>query len=145
MERKPQTYANHAKFVPMYHFVTFLILLINLVWSAWRLFQGPSADTVVGLLLAVALILMFFHLRVFPLKVQDRVIRLEMRLRLAEVLPEDLRPRIGDLTPGQMVALRFAGDDELPGLVRQVLDGKLEGRDAIKKAIGSWQPDYLRC
>jgi hypothetical protein len=145
MERQTQTFENHAKFVPSYHFLTFTILLTNLALAAWRLFRGPSPDTVVALLLAVALVLMFFHLRVFPLKVQDRVIRLEMRLRLAEVLPEDLRPRIRDLTPGQLVALRFAGDAELPGLVRQVLEGKLEGRTAIKKAIKDWQPDYLRC
>lgn len=144
MERKPQTYENHAKYVPTYHMLTFGILLIYLGFTIWRLVRGPSTDTVVAFLLAVALSFMFFHLRTFPLKVQDRLIRLEMRLRLAEVLPDELRPRIDDLTASQLVALRFASDEELPGLVREVLDGKFADRNAIKKAIKSWQPDYLR-
>ena len=144
-EKKPQTYENHAKFVPTYHFVAFGILVINLGWSIWALIAAPSGGAVVALLLAVALLLMFFHMRTFPLSVQDRVIRLEMRLRLGEVLPEDLRPRIGELTRGQLVALRFAGDGELPELVREVLEGRLTGASAIKKKIKDWQPDYLRC
>jgi len=145
-EKMPQTYENHAKLVPTYHFVAFGILVINLGWSIWALIKAPSdGATIVALLLAVALLLMFFHMRTFPLSVQDRVIRLEMRLRLAEVLPDDLRPRIGELTRGQLVALRFAGDGELPGLVREVLEGRLTGGRDIKKKIKDWQPDYLRC
>lgn len=144
-EKKPQAYENHAKFVPTYHFVAFGILVINLGWSIWALIAAPSGGAVVALLLAVALLLMFFHMRIFPLTVQDRVIRLEMRLRLGEVLPEDLRSRIGELTRGQLVALRFAGDGELPELVREVLEGRLTGAGAIKKKIQDWQPDYLRC
>lgn len=144
-EKKPQTYENHAKFVPTYHFVTSGILVINLGWSIWALIAAPSGGAVMALLLAVALLLMFFHMRTFPLSVQDRVIRLEMRLRLGEVLPEDLRSRIGELTRGQLVALRFAGDGELPELVREVLEGRLTGASAIKKKIKDWQADYLRC
>jgi hypothetical protein len=144
-ERKPQTYENHARFVPTYHFVTFGILVINLGWSIWALIAAPSGGGVVALLLAVALLLLFFHVRIFPLTVQDRVIRLEMRLHLAEVLPDDLRRRIGELTSGQMVALRFAGDGELPDLVRRVLAGEFTSRKAIKQEIKDWQGDYLRC
>lgn len=144
-DKKPQSFENHSKIVPSYHVLTFGILLINALWSIWRLIQGRDADSLIGLLLAVALIAMFFHLRLFPLTVQDRLIRLEMRLLLREVLPEDLLPRIGELTRGQLVALRFASDEELPGLVREVLDGKLESRAAIKKKIVSWKADHLRC
>lgn len=143
-ERKPQTYANHARFVPTYHFLTFGILVINLGWSIWRLIAEVSGASVVTLLLAVALLLMFFHMRIFALTVQDRVIRLEMRLRLRQVLPEDLRPRVDELTRGQLVALRFASDDELPDLVREVLEGRLAGAKNIKTKIKDWQPDYLR-
>ena len=144
-ERKPQTYENHARFVPTYHFVAFGILVINLGWSIWTLIKAPSGGAVMALLLAVALLLVTFHSRTFPLTVQDRVIRLEMRLRLHEVLPDDLRPRIGELTRSQLVALRFAGDGELPDLVREVLEGRLAGATAIKQKIKDWQPDYFRC
>lgn len=144
-ESKPQTYENHARFVPTYHVVAFVFLVINAIWSIFRLIREPSFDTAVNLLLAAALLLLFFHLRVFPLTVQDRVIRLEMRLRLERVLPADLQARIGELTTGQLVALRFAGDAELPELVREVLDGKLAGRKEIKLKIKDWQPDHLRC
>ena len=140
-EKKPQTYANHAKIVPTYHIMALGILVINLGWSIWKLIKDPSIDAAVGLLVAVALIAMLLHLRLFPLTAQDRVIRLEMRLRLEEVLPEDLQARIADLTPRQLVALRFASDAELPDLVREVLDGKLDSGAAIKKRIRDWQPD----
>lgn len=144
-DKKPQTYANHRKFVPTYHFIAFGILVINLAWTIFRLIKEPSVGSVVAVLLALALIAMFLHLRLFPLTVQDRVIRLEERLRLKEILPEDLQPRIADLTRTQLVALRFAGDEELPGLVREVLDSKIENGEAIKKKIRSWRPDYFRC
>ena len=80
----------------------------------------------------------------FTLAVQDRVIRLEMRLRLQQLLPQELRPRIPDFTIDQLIALRFASDAELPGLARKVLDEKLAERKAIKKLIQNWQPDYQR-
>lgn len=144
-EKKPQTYENHAKIVPSYHIVAFVILVINAGWSIYRLIREPSLDAVVNLLLAAALLLLFFHLRIFPLTVQDRVIRLEMRLRLERILPADLRERIGELSHGQLVALRFASDGELPELVREVLDGNITDRKEIKLKIKDWQPDHLRC
>ncbi len=148
-EKKPQTYENHARLVPPYHFGVSLILLVNLLWTGWRLIQPLFSDDafsfsrVMGFLLALAFIGLFWYCRIFPLAAQDRVIRLEMRLRLAEVLPEDLRGRVADLAPGQLVALRFAGDQELPDLVRAVLDEGLAG-GKIKKRIKSWRPDYFR-
>jgi len=143
-EKVPQNFANHAKIVPHYHFFTFGILLINLGWAIWQLWKAPALGAGVALLLAVALIFMFFQLRIFPLSVQDRVIRLEMRLRLREVLPEDLRARIPEIGAKQLVALRFASDPELPGLVREVLDQGLRDGKAIKQKIKNWQADHLR-
>ena len=143
-EKKPQTRENHARLVPPYHFGVFLILVINLVWRGWGLFQSLAFGAVMAFLMALAFLGLFWYCRIFPLAAQDRVIRLEMRLRLAEVLPEDLRGRVGDLKPGQLIALRFAGDEELPDLVRAVLDGEVTAGGEIKKRIKSWQPDYFR-
>jgi len=77
--------------------------------------------------------------------VQDRVIRLETRMRLLEILPADLKPRIGELSLRQLLALRFASDGEMAELARTVLDQKIESSQAIKRMIRDWQPDYLRC
>ncbi|HSU84936.1 MAG TPA: DUF6526 family protein [Thermoanaerobaculia bacterium] len=143
-----QNYANHAKFVPGFHFVTFGILTINLIWSLFRLFWGvpgiPIPDRLLNVAVAVALALMAWYLRVFPLKAQDRIIRLEETLRLERLLPADLRPRIGDLRPGQLIALRFASDEELPALTRAVLAGEVTAPGEIKKRVQSWRADHFR-
>jgi uncharacterized protein DUF6526 len=117
---------------------------LNLIWSMVRLYRVPGIDAVMGVIVALALLGLAFYVRMFPLRVQDRVIRLEMSLRLASVLPPDLRARASVLRPGQLVALRFASDAELPGLVRQVLDENLTDRREIKKRIREWQADHLR-
>ena len=140
----PQTYANHTRIVPAYHMGAFPILVINLLWSAYRVVRSFSGDSAVALLVAVALLLIFFHARIFVLKVQDRVIRLEMTLRLEKLLPADLRPRIKDFTVDQLIALRFASDEELPDLARKVLAENVSTRKAIKQMIKKWNPDYLR-
>jgi hypothetical protein len=140
----PQTFENHTRIVPAYHLGTLGIFAVNLLWSLYRLAKYPSADTLVSLLLAVGLLLLFFYARAFALTVQDRVIRLEMELRMRQLLPADLQSRIVDLTPGQLVALRFAGDEELPDLFRTVLDDKVTDLKAIKKMIKKWRPDHLR-
>lgn len=139
-----QNFKNHAKIVPLFHGVAFPILVLNLGWSAYRAFTRPSWDTGIAALLGLSLVLMFFFARTFALGVQDRVIRLEMRLRLREVLPADLAPRIGEFTTAQLIALRFASDAELPALARRVLDERLTDRKAIKQMIADWQPDHLR-
>ena len=140
----PQTYANHTRIVPAYHMGAFPILVINLLWSGYKVVRSFSGDSVVALLVAVALLLIFFHARIFVLKVQDRVIRLEMTLKLEKLLPADLRPRIKDFTVGQLIALRFASDEELPDLARKVLAENVSTRKAIKQMIKKWNPDYLR-
>jgi hypothetical protein len=151
-EPTPQTYENHSRYVPLHHFVASFLLVVNLLWSCYRIYHvlragGGRFDLVnsgVELLVALALILMWIYLRIFPLAVQDRVIRLEMRLRLAELLPQDLRPRIVELRPRQLIALRFASDQELPELTRKVLDEKIADAGAIKRMVKNWQPDHLR-
>jgi hypothetical protein len=139
-----QSYENHVRFVPGYHMVLFSILLINLIWSAYKTIRYFSFDALVSLLLAIGLIMMSFYVRIFALAVQDRVIRLEMRLRMATLFSPELRGRIEEFTPGQLVALRFASDDELPELAARVLAQNIVDKKAIKKMIKRWNPDYLR-
>ncbi len=139
-----QTFENHARIVPGFHIVTFLILLLNFAYSVVRVIIDFSFENVVWLLLSVALVLLFFYARLFALTVQDRLIRLEMRLRLGYLLPPDLEPRIPDFTVAQLVALRFASDEELPELARIVLDKDIQDRKVIKKMVRNWQPDHLR-
>jgi len=137
-----QDLKNHARYEPLFHFVAFPLLIMNLAHAIKGLALG-APDGLHGVLLAVGLILLAWYARTFPLKAQDRVIRLEERLRLRELAPE-LAVQAGRITTGQWVALRFASDDELPGLVRQVLDGKLTAAADIKKAIVHWRADHQR-
>lgn len=142
---KEQTLANHTRLVPAFHMVALPILFLNLADQIYRIVRlGISFDAIVSLLLAIALILVALYARMFALTVQDRVIRLEMRLRLESVLPPDLKPLIPKLSVDQLVALRFASDAELPSLCRRVLDEKLTKRSSIKQLIKTWKPDYLR-
>ncbi len=140
----PQTFANHAKFVPAYHLIAFPILALNLGWSVYRLVHAPGMEAGMSLLVAVALLILLFCCRLFALTVQDRVIRLEMMLRLERQLPPDLRPRIGELSLSQVVALRFASDAELATLTRTVLEGDIQDRKTIKRMVQQWRPDHLR-
>lgn len=139
-----QSFKNHGRLVPIYHGVAMPILVVNLLWTLYRAVTRPAWDTALAALVAVALVILMLFARVFALTVQDRVIRLEMRLRLRELLPSDLVPRIAEFTPGQLVALRFAGDRELPALARRVLDERLHDKKAIKQLIADWQADHLR-
>jgi hypothetical protein len=139
-----QTFENHTRYVPLYHFVLFGILMINLVWSVVRIVRHHSVDAAVALLIALGLLILFFYARQFALTMQDRLIRLEMRLRLVKVLPADLAQRIGELTVSQLIGLRFASDEELPELVRKVLAEGIRDRTAIKRMVRTWEGDYLR-
>lgn len=140
----PQNLANHKRLVAGYHFVAAGLLLVNLIFAVWTLIRGFSVASMIGVTTAVALFLVGFYARAFALAVQDRVIRLEERLRFDRLLPPDLRSRARELSVGQLVALRFASDEELPGLTRRVLDERLTDREAIKKLIVTWRPDDLR-
>jgi hypothetical protein len=141
---EPQSFANHGRTVPMYHGVLFLILLINFGWAVYRLVTMPGGESAVGVILAFGLFILAFVARAFPLAAQDRVIRLEMRLRMKEVLPAELQPRINDFTPGQLIALRFASDSELPALAATVLKDGIADKKTIKQMIKHWQADTMR-
>jgi hypothetical protein len=143
MAAQQQTYANHAKVVPAYHYFTFALVAAYLFYRIYLLATGPSVGTAIELGGAVALLMIFFWARLFALRVQDRVIRLEMHQRMYQLAP-DLSPRFGEFTINQWCGLRFASDAELPELARKVLADKLDDRTAIKKMIRDWQPDLAR-
>jgi hypothetical protein len=130
--------------VPAFHFFVAPVFLLNIVWSVVRVVRSFSFGTIISLLVAIALFVLAFTARIFALTVQDRVIRLEMRLRMQQTLPPDLTSRIPEFTVNQLVALRFASDAELPDLARKVLQEKLTERKAIKALVRNWQPDHLR-
>jgi hypothetical protein len=140
-----QNLANHGKFFPPFHFFVIPVMVINFIWSIYRwVVAGFSLDGFERVLLAAALLVGFGSARTMALKVQDRVIRLEERLRYERVLPADLKSRIGEFTVSQCVSLRFASDAELPALARKVLDDKINERKAIKQMVKTWKADYLR-
>jgi hypothetical protein len=145
MAEKPQNLQNHVRIVPPYHMFVFPVLFVNIGWAIYRVVKFPiSFPTVFDVFLSVALLLLALYARLFALSVQDRIIRLEMRLRLAEILPPDLRARIPEFTVAQLVSMRFACDAELPALARKVLDDKMSDRKAIKQLVKDWQGDYVR-
>ena len=140
-----QNLKNHTKFVPAFHFFVLPVLIINFGTQVyWWIKLGFIPLHFFTVLLAAALLLGILYGRLFALSVQDRLIRLEEQLRYQRVLPEELCWRADELTVSQFVSLRFASDDELPLLVRKVLDEKLTERKAIKQLIKNWKPDNLR-
>jgi hypothetical protein len=140
-----QNYSNHVRWVPLFHFFVLPVLLGNFFTSVfrWR-FLGFSWGWLIGMLTALALFILAVFARTFALKVQDRVIRIEERQRCERLLPAELKSRIEEITPRQFVALRFASDDELPGLVNKVLTGKISDTKTIKQMVKNWRGDYLR-
>lgn len=144
MTEPQQSLQNHTRIIPLFHYFVFGAFAINFVQSMMNVFAEPSFRTVSGALTAAALIVVTFYARVFALRAQDRVIRLEMRLRMKELLPPALQPRISEFTPGQLVAMRFASDAELPDLSARVLAGNVQDKKTIKAMIKEWQADFLR-
>src|SRR5262245_50677136 len=144
MPTTTQTYKTHRRVVPAYHFGVLSALLAYFIWSVYQLVQGFTGAAVMGVILSVALMTLAITLRSQVLRVQDRVIRLEMRLRLRENLPADLAARASHLPVRQLIALRFASNEELPSLVRDVVDGKVVTPNDIKQKIREWQADHLR-
>lgn len=138
-----QSSKNHTMYDPPFHFFLVPVGLFLLVMSIIEVVKNPSWMTGIHVLTVVWLIILVFKTRVYSLKVQDRVIRLEERLRLAALLPASLQPRIGELSVDQLIGLRFASDAELPGLVEKTLGGNWK-RKQIKEAIQNWRPDNWR-
>jgi hypothetical protein len=146
MAEATQSFATHRRFFPLYHFFAIPLLAINLIIRIVYAWMHRGARLVWWeIVFALALLALGLSARVMVLTVQDRLIRLEEMTRLQRCLPDDLRARIGELSPSQLIALRFCGDEgELTGLTRSILDGKLKGREEIKKQIKTWRPDTMR-
>jgi hypothetical protein len=140
-----QNFANHVRWVPGFHYFVMPVIALNFGWSIyhWKV-AGSSLDAFINVLTAAALLLLMLYARTFALTVQNRVIRLEERIRLERLLPEDLKPRVGEFTSGQLVAMRFACDAELPALARKVLADNIQEGKAIKQMVQAWRADYLR-
>jgi len=140
-----QNYANHGKLVPLFHFFALPVLGLYLLWTCYRLWTSHfSIDGFVNVIVAAALLASLFCARLFALAVQDRVIRLEERLRFARLLPAELSARYDEFTVSQIVALRFASDAELSGLAQKVLEEKILSRKQIKQMVKNWRADHLR-
>lgn len=141
---KIQDFKTHVRWHPPYHFVLAFIMLINLIYAVVRLVQDPGWDRGEFVFLSVGLVILTLLARTYPLKAQDRIIRLEERLRLATILGPEAAPKAMNLKPSQYIALRFASDEELPGLVSKIEAGELTSQDEIKKAITNWRADHFR-
>jgi hypothetical protein len=144
MADKTQTLASHARYIPAFHFFALPVLFTNVFVVGYQFARDPRLVNGWAFLVAIALAVGIVWSRFMPLRAQDRIIRLEERTRLERVLPTDLRARIGDLTERQLIAIRFAPDDEVPELTRRTLSGELKSPGDIKRAIRSWRADHFR-
>ena len=144
MTQPKQSFEKHAQWTPIYHFVASPLVLFYTVYALKNLAMAPSAATAWSAAFAVGVMAAVWSARIMAITVQNRVIRLEMRLRLREVLPAELAKRIPELTVRQLIALRFASDAELPALVERTLKGEFANGKEIKRAVTNWQSDYLR-
>jgi hypothetical protein len=142
-EPKTQNFQNHARLDPLYHFFLSPVAALMVIGSIYEVVRNPGWVSGAHVLAAVWAYIALFKLRVYPLKVQDRVIRLEERLRMEKLLPEPWKSRIPELSEAQLIALRFASDAELPELVEKTLGGNLDPK-TIKQSIRNWRPDYFR-
>ena len=144
MAEPEQNYKNHARLFPLFHFVALPIMLLNFLYSVWQVWRTPSWSMAWAMIVAFGLAAAVLASRLMALAVQDRVIRLEMQLRLARVLPSAMAGRIAALDREHFVALRFASDEELPGLVTEICEGRLQKQKDIKLRVKNWQADHLR-
>ena len=143
MADKPQNLANHARFHPTYHMVLAPVFFLNLIVAIVVVIRVPGWLAGWNVVMAIALVLLLILVRTYPMKVQDRVIRLEERLRLTSLLPDALRGRVYELSEKQLIALRFAADKEVPALVQKTLTEHLKPIE-IKQAIAEWRADTWR-
>ncbi len=139
-----QTYANHTRWLPPYHFFLAPLMLINLIFWIVRMYQVPNWNHGWMILLSIGLVALTLLARTQALTVQDRLIRLEENLRFEKVLSAELAEKAAELKTGDIIGLRFASDEELPDLVERTLNGEFEKPKDIKLAIKNWRGDYLR-
>ena len=142
---REQSYANHKRYYPLFHFITVPLLVLNVIATLVYAIRHPGAKwNWWQVVVALALAFLAWTVRVMVLTVQNRVVRLEETLRLQRLLSDDLRGRIGELRTSQLIALRFCADEDLPEMCRAVLNGELRETDEIKRRVKSWRPDWLR-
>jgi uncharacterized membrane protein YciS (DUF1049 family) len=141
---RTQTFANHRRFFALYHYIALPIVALNVVYTAFLAFRAPGAATIWAFVFAIGVASGVLAARTMVLIVQNRVIRLEQRLRLVALLPDHLRGRIVELNLSQLIGLRFASDAELALLVQRCLAGELKNGEEVKRAITTWQADFLR-
>jgi Family of unknown function (DUF6526) len=139
-----QNYSNHIRWFPLFHFFLVPVLLLNFLYAVLRLYQEPNRDHGVWAVMSLVFILILLASRLQALKAQDRVIRLEEKLRYKEVLSPELNTKAADLSLAQIIALRFASNEELPGLAERTLNGEFHKTKEIKLAIKNWRGDYYR-
>ena len=139
-----QNYASHRRYHPLFHFFAFPILLLSVFVQIYFIWRYRTWMNAWGLLVSIALVVTLLLARSYSLRQQDRIIRLEERLRMQMLLPDDLRSRINELRTSQLVALRFCCDEELPELTRAVLAGECSTPEEIKRRVRTWRPDHHR-
>lgn len=144
MADEPQTYANHTRWHAPFHFFAAPVMVTNFIVAVVQLIRDPGLERGWWVVVSAALVVVTALVRANALRAQDRVIRLEESLRYYQLLPDELAQRAAALTPAQVVALRFAPDEELEGLAREVLEGRLTKPGDIKRAIKGWRADTLR-
>ncbi len=144
MANDSQNYSNHSKFVPGYHYVTLILATVFVVWSIKRVIGNAGTDSVYFLIGALALVGTTWYARTFALQAQNRVIRLEERLRLARVLPADLQANADAITPSQLIGLRFASDADVVELARKAIANPAMTAKEIKMQIKNWRADHYR-
>ena len=142
MADKPQSLENHIRLDPLYHLFLGPLSFILLIAAVTNLIRHVTWMSTLQLIASIWAVVATFKIRLYALKVQDRLIRLEERLRMRELLSEPLKSRIGEFTESQLIALRFASDTELPALAEKALGGL--NQKQIKAAIKIWRPDYFR-
>ena len=139
-----QSFANHTRWHPPFHFFVLPVMLINFIWSIVQCVMSPGWNAGWWIVVSLALLMLTFFVRTNSLKVQDRIIRLEEKLRHQQLLSPALVQQTGALTIPQVIALRFAGDDELEELVSATIAGKFARPKDIKQAIKNWRADTFR-
>jgi uncharacterized protein DUF6526 len=144
MAEPTQTYINHRRYIPGYHFFALPVVSINAIIQTVQAFRFPSLLMFWNAIVWFALAAGIWYARVMAITAQNRAIRIEERERLARLLPPEMRHRINDLSIRKLTALRFAPDEEVADLAMRCLDGTLATRDQVKKEIRNWRPDYDR-
>ena len=138
-----QSYANHARFLPPWHYFAIPVLATNAIVQLVQFIRAPSLTMAWTVVVAIALVTGLIFARWMPLRVQDRLIRLEETLRLERLLPDRAR-EIERLTPGQFIGIRYASDAEVPHILDRIVAGELVSRKDIKQAVQHWRPDHNR-